>query len=175
MAYEYKEYEYVESNLVKAGEVLKKVQIVLAVITGICGIIVAACEKDIHGDFSFLLFLTALIPYAVATAILIGLAWLDSILFSAFADVHFYLRSLNRAAHISNKEQSGTSAMMEKTENVREAFDKSQPSMYDHNHDTWKCPKCGRTLKNYQTTCNCGQKQSAENTQQNNSSSSIRW
>lgn len=29
MAYEYKEYEYVESNLVKAGEVLKKVQIVL--------------------------------------------------------------------------------------------------------------------------------------------------
>lgn len=96
MAYEYKEYEYVESNLVKAGEVLKKVQIVLAVITGICGIIVAACEKDIHGDFSFLLFLTALIPYAVATAILIGLAWLDSILFSAFADVHFYLRSLNR-------------------------------------------------------------------------------
>lgn len=146
MAYEYKEYEYVESNLVKAGEVLKKVQIVLAVITGICGIIVAACEKDIHGDFSFLLFLTALIPYAVATAILIGLAWLDSILFSAFADVHFYLRSLNKVAHGStNGEKNGINTM---------------PSISDQNNDTWKCRNCGRILKTYQTTCTCGQKKS---------------
>ena len=160
MAYEYKEYEYVESSLVKAGEVLKKVLIVLAVITGIGGILVAAGERDIHGDFSFLLFLSTLISYAVATVILIGFAWLEGIFFTAFADIHFYLRSLNSAARVSNKEKSGTSTMMGKTENVREVFDKSQPSMFDHNHDTWKCPRCGRILKNYQTTCNCGQKRS---------------
>ena len=65
MAYEYKEYEYVENCLMKAGEVLKEVQVVLAIITGICGIIVAVGEKDIYGEFSFLLFLTALIPYVV--------------------------------------------------------------------------------------------------------------
>lgn len=53
MAYEYKEYEYVENCLMKAGEVLKEVQVVLAIITGICGIIVAVGEKDIYGEFSF--------------------------------------------------------------------------------------------------------------------------
>lgn len=31
MAYEYKEYEYVENCLMKAGEVLKEVQVVLAI------------------------------------------------------------------------------------------------------------------------------------------------
>ena len=47
MAYEYKEYEYVENCLMKAGEVLKEVQVVLAIITGICGIIIAVGEKAI--------------------------------------------------------------------------------------------------------------------------------
>lgn len=146
MAYEYKEYEYVENCLMKAGEVLKEVQVVLAIITGICGIIVAVGEKDIYGEFSFLLFLTALIPYVVATAILIGLGWLGDIFCTAFADIHFYLRSLNKVAHGStNGEKNGINTM---------------PSISDQNNDTWKCRNCGRILKTYQTTCTCGQKKS---------------
>ncbi|MFQ9471119.1 MAG: hypothetical protein ACLRY7_01925 [Hominenteromicrobium sp.] len=89
MAYEYKEYEYVENCLMKAGEILKEVQVVLAIITGICGIIVAVGEKDIYGEFSFLLFLTALIPYVVATAILIGLGWLGDIFLHCFCGYSF--------------------------------------------------------------------------------------
>lgn len=122
MAYEYKEYEYVENCLMKAGEVLKEVQVVLAIITGICGIIVAVGEKDIYGEFSFLLFLTALIPYVVATAILIGLGWLGDIFCTAFADIHFYLRSLNKVAHGStNGEKNGINTI---------------PSISDQNNDT---------------------------------------
>ena len=128
------------------GEVLKEVQVVLAIITGICGIIVAVGEKDIYGEFSFLLFLTALIPYVVATAILIGLGWLGDIFCTAFADIHFYLRSLNKVAHGStNGEKNGINTM---------------PSISDQNNDTWKCRNCGRILKTYQTTCTCGQKKS---------------
>lgn len=123
---------------------MKEVQVMLAIITGICGIIVAVGEKDIYGEFSFLLFLTALIPYVVATAILIGLGWLGDIFCTAFADIHFYLRSLNKVAHGStNGEKNGINTM---------------PSISDQNNNTWKCRNCGRILKTYQTTCTCGQK-----------------
>ena len=82
----------------------------------------------------------------MATAILIGLGWLGDIFCTAFADIHFYLRSLNKVAHGStNGEKNGINTM---------------PSISDQNNDTWKCRNCGRILKTYQTTCTCGQKKS---------------
>lgn len=83
----------VEANLIKAGSVCKNIFLTIGAVIGVVGLIVSGMASyDLEN--AFLVFVVSFLWYGVGSALMIGLAMLSDLVFTAFSNIHFYIRGI---------------------------------------------------------------------------------
>lgn len=147
-----------EEGLLKFSEMIGKAAIVLAGAVAILGLITAIPAAMVYDgwdpEFNFGLFLVALIPFAIYTVLTFLACALVSLLIKALAGIHMNTRICSELL------QKNLSLDADKEEPViaaKKTFINPDDVVQK---DEWRCKSCNRILKNYVTTCPCGQEKS---------------
>ena len=139
----YDKLDTTEKGLRTYSSIFLTISLILSFILLICGWTTAdAASKEVSYYYSTQAYWATFIPFLVATVSIVFVGFFIFLLINALAGIH---ENTRRTAELLGNKAPNSNIF--KNMSVEETPAK----------DEWRCPSCNRILKNFVTTCPCGQ------------------